>query len=298
MKTIIAAIIITIVISSVLTLNFPYYAINPGIIPDYHKAMQNDCNKCHTPVNGSQKKCLNCHKINSIGISDSINIKHNFLNLKITTLHQNLKSKNCEICHIEHINSVDFKNHLKFNHVHIQEKIQSKCEKCHISDKPNDNIHNSLDNCIDCHTTTVWSIDNFNHDKKILNGTECIVCHKNNKPDDLIHKNDGKCSECHSTKEWKPSHFDHADHFVFDEDHPNKCSNCHTDKSTFKVYSCYNCHEHEKSKLLAEHAEEGIYNIDNCKKCHNSGNKHEVKEHKRESKERKSERHHDNEDND
>ncbi len=295
MKTVVFAVFVTMVLALILTFNFPYYAINPGKISDYHKKLLNNCNDCHNPFNGNQKKCLSCHKLNSIGQLDSINVQKSYYKLKVVKVHQNLNDQICENCHIEHINTLESKKHLQFDHKYIKADISKICESCHASDKPKDDIHKLISQCNTCHTINTWKIGKFDHSEKIIESIKCSFCHTNNKPDDLIHKKDEDCSKCHSTKEWKPSNFDHDRYFVFDEDHPKECVNCHTDKNTYKIYTCYNCHEHNKSKMIAEHAEEGINNIDKCRNCHSTGNKHDANNQNSEFKKHDHERGHDNE---
>jgi hypothetical protein len=48
----------------------------------------------------------------------------------------------------------------------------------------------------------------------------------------------------------------------------NKCATCHTDESNFKVYTCYNCHEHRPVKIEQKHVRRNIVNFQDCTRCH------------------------------
>jgi hypothetical protein len=84
------------------------------------------------------------------------------------------------------------------------------------------------------------------------------------------------CDKCHSTSKWMPSTFDHSVYFILDQNHNTTCNTCHSNNN-YNSFTCYGCHEHSESKIIAEHNEEGIYNISNCISCHKSGNEHDIK---------------------
>jgi NAD-dependent SIR2 family protein deacetylase len=67
---------------------------------------------------------------------------------------------------------------------------------------------------------------------------------------------------------------DHSKYFLFDANHPSGCKTCHN-QGTLKTYTCYGCHEHSSSEILAKHQEEGIAEIENCVQCHRSSEKRE-----------------------
>jgi hypothetical protein len=53
----------------------------------------------------------------------------------------------------------------------------------------------------------------------------------------------------------------------------SNCNECHTNSSNFSVFSCINCHEHNKSRMDDKHkGERGyVYNSQNCYSCHPRG---------------------------
>src|SRR3546814_3316281 len=68
---------------------------------------------------------------------------------------------------------------------------------------------------------------------------------------------------CHQPGHWKPATFDHSRYFLLDRDHNTACTTCHLNNN-YKQYTCYGCHEHQPTKIITKHREEGITNIENC----------------------------------
>lgn len=254
------------------TITFPHVFINPGKISNAHVAIKNNCNSCHQPFYGiSDKKCISCHSLDKIGRNKNGSI----INDKLL-FHKELQSVSCNSCHTEHkgiSENITLKN---FNHKILNKSIVNNCTKCHES--PTDNYHkqNTVNSCINCHTTINWKITNFDHttlSNSVANN--CVSCHTN--PIDNFHQSNSNqnCKTCHSTNAWKPATFDHNKYFRFDNNHRNNCIDCHIDNN-YKKYTCTSCHEHNMNKLQSEHNEEGIYNFNNCVECHRSGNEHEI----------------------
>jgi hypothetical protein len=126
-------------------------------------------------------------------------------------------------------------------------------------------------NCMACHSehARVGSLQRtFAHSllKPDLRG-QCQTCHV--APADAQHRGQiAPCATCHQSTSWKPATFDHAKFFPLEGDHNVACTTCHVG-AVYKTYTCYGCHAHERNRMIAEHAEEGIRNIDNCVRCHN-----------------------------
>ncbi len=100
--------------------------------------------------------------------------------------------------------------------------------------------------------------------------TQCQNCHA--APADAQHKGlKLPCAQCHQARAWKPATFAHARYFPLTGDHNVTCVLCHPGQD-YRQYSCTGCHEHERTRMIAVHREEGIHNIDNCARCHRRGN--------------------------
>lgn len=265
-KAILLLLIIIIVALSALN---PHVWISPGNLIQGHQKLDNKCFACHTSFNGiDNSKCISCHKLSEIGKDDTNAI----------LFHDRLNNASCTSCHKEHIGVLQNRQTLIFDHSLLGETDRNNCSSCH--KVPITGTHQNFSNaCNGCHTTTDWkSPKSFNHELILpAKKTDCILCHA--APVDNMHGDFGtNCLSCHSTNQWKPATFDHNKYFIFDGNHSSTCSNCHANNN-FKAYSCTNCHEHSGSKLLNEHAEEGITDISNCVRCHRSGNEHDAEGH-------------------
>jgi hypothetical protein len=102
----------------------------------------------------------------------------------------------------------------------------------------------------------------------------CAACHAQERPSDALHRSaTGECSACHQLQAWKPATFEHARYFVFDENHPARCQDCHAGQA-YDRYTCYGCHDHTPENMAAAHREEGLTDLADCVKCHRSGSEH------------------------
>jgi hypothetical protein len=130
--------------------------------------------------------------------------------------------------------------------------------------------------CMACHTDHAAILlaqskpGNFDHSLfKPDVAKQCASCHT--KPEDGLHAAiTSGCGQCHATSAWKPASFAHDRYFVLDANHKVACATCHIGDQ-FKRYTCYGCHEHQATQIIAEHAEEGVRNIEHCARCHRGG---------------------------
>lgn len=260
--------LLAIVVLVFLMVYYPHAMISPGELLKDHQKLNSECLSCHIPFGGiSNEKCISCHKLSNIGsYKKGEQVKPIF--------HQQLSNQKCNSCHTDHQGIFPEKTVNSFKHELLSLAIINNCNSCH--SKPDNILHKQVtSNCNSCHQTTGWkSSILFNHDL-LLNKNNCVTCHQ--KPSDNYHNSiKDNCSNCHSTSKWIPSTFNHSAFFVLDQNHSTTCITCHTDNN-FSSFTCYGCHQHTKSNIVAEHNEEGIYNIDNCASCHKSGNEHDLK---------------------
>ena len=111
----------------------------------------------------------------------------------------------------------------------------------------------------------------------------CQSCHM--APRDDLHRGQAlACATCHQPGHWKPATFDHSRYFLLDRDHNTACTTCHLNNN-YKQYTCYGCHEHQPTKIITKHREEGITNIENCVRCHRSAHGEAAGEHEGERRE-------------
>jgi hypothetical protein len=129
---------------------------------------------------------------------------------------------------------------------------------------PLDGAHRQAD-CVSCHID-VRRLAHFADAP-----TTCIGCHR---ADDEHRGEFGTdCASCHSTTRWEGATFAHE---VFPLDHGEDgiiaCKTCHEDASNYKSYTCYNCHEHSRARVAAEHrGEVDTADLDDCVRCHEGG---------------------------
>ncbi|MEW5844132.1 MAG: hypothetical protein AB1775_12805, partial [Bacteroidota bacterium] len=83
----------------------------------------------------------------------------------------------------------------------------------------------------------------------------------------------------HTTTAWTPSTFNHDGQYfpIYSGKHNGKwtlCSDCHTNSTNFKVFTCINCHEHsDKTKVDGKHSGVSgyVYSATSCYTCHPAG---------------------------
>lgn len=249
-------------------------SVNPG-----HTALQlpTDCNSCHTTNPDWQPASFEIHS----------------QYYQLTGAHAAIKN-DCSTCH-------------KGNYT----STAKTCQGCHQADynaaaNPNHTALQLPSECQDCHTTTAWQPAEFDIHNQFypligahaLIKNECVTCHNGNysgtantcigchqldynssvNPNHLAAGFPTACDECHSQDVWRPSTFNHdAQYFpIYSGEHRgewNICSDCHTNQSNFSVFSCTNCHEHNKQEMDDEHREvQGyVYNSVDCLNCHPNG---------------------------
>jgi len=135
--------------------------------------------------------------------------------------------------------------------------------------------------CVACHSEhkgvqPYRPIGRFSHELlEASTRQQCGDCHLS--PRDGLHQRvKAGCAQCHTLERWRPATFDHDQYFRFDRHHPEDCETCHRG-GDYSNYTCYGCHEHSRSKMRAEHYEEGIMDYENCAQCHRSGDEDEAK---------------------
>jgi hypothetical protein len=180
----------------------------------------------------------------------------------------------------------------------------NNCNDCHIDEfnqttNPNHVAANLSVDCQECHTTNPgWSPATFDHENFYpLNGAhalianDCNACHGGNytntpntcfgcHEDDYNQTNDPphesaqfstECLSCHSETVWIPSTFDHDNQYfpIYSGEHQgewNTCIDCHTIPNNYSLFSCIDCHEHNKTDMDDEHKDENdyVYNSNAC----------------------------------
>ncbi len=257
-----------------------------------------ECFSCHQDnynnakdhlAQGFPTNCLQCHTVNSWEASE---FNHNTTSFPLTGAHI---ATDCASCHTSGY-----------------AETTTLCSECHQTQynsttNPNHTALGITEQCDDCHTTNpAWTPASFpNHNNYYaLNGAHatlandcylchsgiytntantCYACHTNDynntsDPNHATSQFSTDCLSCHSESAWTPSTFDHDNQYfpIYSGKHSgewNSCTDCHTQASNYSVFSCIDCHEHNKSSMDSEHrGEDGyVYNSANCLACHPQG---------------------------
>lgn len=187
----------------------------------------------------------------------------------------------------------------------------TNCFDCHTADFNGTTNPNHVDvafstECQECHTTNPgWTPVTFDHNQYYpLNGyhatiaNDCNVCHNGNytttpntcfecHEDDYNQTTDPPhasaqfstdCIICHTEFAWTPSTFDHDNQYfpIYSGKHQgewNTCAECHTTPNNYALFSCIDCHEHNKPEMDDEHqgVTNYIYESNACLECHPNG---------------------------
>lgn len=264
------------------------------------KGLPSDCFSCHqnkfnavtnpNHVTGQfSHDCITCHTVN---VWKPSTFSHSSTSFPLLGAHA---AVSCGDCH----KNGQFKG------------TTSDCYTCHLSDfngttDPNHVTGNFDHNCLSCHSMNGWTPATFNHSTtsfpltgahtsaacaschvggKFAGTTkDCYTCHTSDytgsvSPAHASAQYPKTCITCHSTTAWKPSTFNHTPFFPIgasDKHRPgrwNTCADCHTVTSNFKLFSCIDCHEHNKADMDSEHRNKTgyVYASANCYKCHPQG---------------------------
>ncbi len=271
-----------------------------------------DCRLCHTSLIFSEAKteCIDCHNdVHQATVGSDCARCHNsasWLVVNITEIHQlgrfpllgAHRTADCYDCHTS-------ENPVRFDVKGID------CIDCHREEyfattSPNHSQSGFSEECSSCHpvNATQWAGAGFNHNFFPLQqahaiqcadchkdetysglSSECISCHKIESetakdPDHILSRFPDNCKLCHSlSPEWEPASFrqhDSESFPIYSGKHQgewNSCADCHTNSSNFAVFSCLDCHEHNKQDMDDEHRgkKNYSYNSNECLRCHPNG---------------------------
>ncbi|MEJ2341534.1 MAG: hypothetical protein P8Y10_04960, partial [Gemmatimonadales bacterium] len=186
---------------------------------------------------------------------------------------------------------------------------QDDCVACHQSDYDDQHAGTGFaTTCLDCHTVDSWQGVVFDHlqtsgfdlvgahvsltcgDCHDANNDllfpapsgqdDCVACHQSDY--DGQHAGTGfatTCLDCHTVDSWQGAVFDHDGQFfpIYSGKHQGRwsdCATCHTVPGDFSSFSCFNCHEHNRTDTDRDHSEVNgyVYQSTACLSCHPDGN--------------------------
>lgn len=201
------------------------------------------CGNCHVSgYTGTPKECFACH---TQAFAQTVNPNHSALSIPNT----------CADCHTTNPGwkPATFPIHSNFYLLTgAHAAISNECARCH-----NGNYTTTPNTCAGCH------IGNYNQTTNPPHASAQF-------PTD--------CETCHNQNNWVPSTFNHDGQYfpIYSGKHRGEwtlCSDCHTNPGNYAVFSCIDCHEHNKPDMDDEHS--GVtgyaYNSLSCFQCHPDG---------------------------
>jgi len=272
-----------------------------------HKGL--DCIKCHASgYNNTSTECVSCHKKN---FDATINPNH--VTAKFSTDCQTCHNVTAwQPSTFNHNTNTSFPltgGHVGVDcikcHANGYANTSTTCVSCHKANalattNPNHTAANFLTACESCHTTSGWTPTKYVHPTtfKLTGGhggltcnnchakgyagtsTTCVSCHladynATKSPAHASSSFSTNCVTCHTTIAWVPSTFNHETYFpIKTGKHTGiSCVECHNNVGNYKVFTCTNCHEHNKTDMDKEHKGESgyVWNSTNCYNCHPRG---------------------------
>ena len=270
---------------------------------DPEKVLQDYCAKCHGPaihvVTMTPAACPECHSMNL----DPTAANHRTLSnghivasdgFDLLGAHELLICTNCH----------DSSGAPKTNPA-----SDTDCISCHEGDYQAQHAGSGYPTiCLNCHTTSSWGGGAFDHEGasdgfRLLGAhaqlacaschdpttgdpiydpaddSDCYACHD----DDYQREHSGSgypttCLTCHSANSFDGASFNHDSQYfpIFSGKHKEKwddCTTCHTDSSDYRVFTCFNCHKHNREDMNDKHSGREGYSYDSarCLACHPNG---------------------------
>jgi len=209
-----------------------------------HADLTHRCSACHPGITSSQRMgnlCMDCHTDvrQQIEAGDSV---HGRIENVLT----------CRACHTEHRGSeVPLTVIAHIDHARTGFPLTGGHEKIA---------------CASCHKDNV-----FKETPK-----SCVSCHA----EPAVHRSKfgTDCATCHTTATWKGGRLTQEFHTFpllhGKRNRDGQCSLCHLEPNTYRTYSCFGCHEHDRGKMERKHREERVTDISKCVDCHPTGREH------------------------
>ena len=273
-----------------------------------------DCADCHTSsYTGTPTNCYACHQQDYQNVNDPNHVTSQF-STDCSLCHTTAGWDNATFDHNQSsfpLTGSHIQAACASCHSSGYTGTPTDCYTCHQQDfngttDPNHLAQNYPHDCTLCHNTTNWSDANFDHNTTQfpLTGshvqvacatchtsgytgtpTDCYACHQTNynnttNPNHQAAGFPTSCIDCHNTTNWNQATFDHdAQYFpIYSGKHNgewNQCSDCHTTPNNFSVFSCIDCHEHNRTDTDDKHqgVQGYVYNSADCFACHPQGRK-------------------------
>ena len=271
----------------------------PGFTTIYPTSDQNDCIACHQNDynqehggSGFPTTCTTCHTVENWDADfDHVVVARGF---ELLGAHDRIP---CESCHIvpgfaskypaSDQNDCIACHQDDYNRQHAGSGFPTTCTTCHTVenwDSDFDHVvvargfdllgaHNRIP-CESCHIVPGFASKYPTNDQN-----DCIACHQ----DDYNREHAGTgfpttCLNCHTVNNWNADNFDHDGLYfpIYSGPHKNTwadCATCHTVIGDFSAFTCFNCHEHNRTRMDSKHRGVSGYTYQSqaCLSCHPNG---------------------------
>jgi hypothetical protein len=262
------------------------------------KGASRACASCHADVHRGElgNDCSRCHSTRSFVDRAQLARMHQLTRFPLAGAHLVV---DCQQCHTR-----TAQGQLTF----VGRSVA--CVSCHerdyVSVQDPDHVNGGFPRqCDQCHIAVSWRRARFDHNgtrfpltgaharvacagchgDKVYKGksTECVSCHQSDydKTTDPAHAGAGfptTCATCHNTTSWNGASFNHdAPYFpIYSGAHAGRwttCATCHTSPTNYAQFTCFSCHEHDKTLMDSKHQGRSgyVYDSQACYSCHKNG---------------------------
>ncbi|MCX6173907.1 MAG: cytochrome c3 family protein, partial [Ignavibacteriales bacterium] len=232
-----------------------------------------DCTQCHTTTTW-QGAVFN-HSTTSFPLTGS------HVNVTCTSCHVTTfkgTSTICSSCHLARYQSTTNPNHVTLN-------IPNTCDQCHTTNpgwKPATfPIHNNYYPILGAHLTIANQCANCHTGNYSSAPTQCVGCHQakynsTTNPNHVTAHFPTNCESCHTQNAWTPSTFNHDGQYfpIYSGKHRGRwtlCSDCHSDQTNFKTFSCFKCHPQAQMDSKHQGVRNYVSTPAGCYSCHPTG---------------------------
>lgn len=245
----------------------------------HERTVGTDCERCHNPNTWLVTNIIEIHQTSRFPLvgahigADCIDCHKSESLLQYPPM-----SVDCIGCHTK-----EYQEALNPNH--IAAGFSTDCENCHNIAAPEWNsggFHHNFFPLTEAHNIQDCNACHNPNDYAAVPKT-CYGCHSDdyNSTTNPNHLSSGfttDCTVCHTLNPgWKPANFNHDPWFpIYSGKHNGEwsnCTDCHSNSSDYKQFTCVDCHEHRQSEMDDEHddVKNYIYQSNACLNCHPKG---------------------------